>query len=369
MYKTLFILHYPPPVHGAAMVGEYIKNSNLINKQLQAKYINLSTSVTVEEIGKNGLKKWLRYVNLLFKTFYFGLFWSPSLVYLSLSSHGGGIIKDSLVVFICRLLGLKHVFHFHNKGVKKFAKTKIGNFLYPLVFKKAEIILLSPLLYEDIEDFVPIERVHFCANGIPNIKTQTINKNFQENKPIHLLFLSNLIASKGVWEVLEACCILKNKKLPFQCTLAGGVGDINIYEIQNFILKNNLSNEIQYIGKVSGQKKIDTFQNADVFLLPTFYHNECFPLVLLEAMQFGIPIVSTHEGAIPEMIEEGINGFLIPKNNAIVLASSIEKYIENKNLILEQGENNKLKYQEKYQLEVFEKNFIKILKNLVQKSN
>ena len=69
------------------------------------------------------------------------------------------------------------------------------------------------------------------------------------------------------------------------------------------------------------------------------------------------------------MIEEGINGFLIPKNNAIVLASSIEKYIENKNLILEQGENNKLKYQEKYQLEVFEKNFIKILKNLVQKSN
>jgi glycosyltransferase involved in cell wall biosynthesis len=369
MYKTLFILHYPPPIHGAAMMGQYIKNSQLINSQLQTKYINLSTSITVEEIGKNGLKKWLRYVNLLFKTFYFGLFWRPKLVYISLSSHGGGLIKDSLVVFICRLLGLKHVFHFHNKGVKKYAKTKTGKFLYPLVFKKAEIILLSALLYEDLKKFVPIERVYFCANGIPKIETQSINKNIQENKPIHLLFLSNLIASKGVWEVLEACCILKNKKLPFQCTLAGGIGDINVSEIQNFISNNNLYNEIQYIGKVSGQNKFDTFQKADVFLLPTFYHNECFPLVILEAMQFGIPIISTHEGAIPEMIEEGINGFLIPKNNAMAIASSIEKYIENKNLILEQGKNNKLKYQEKYQLEVFEKNLIKILNKLAQKSN
>ena len=348
------------------MVGQYIKNSNLINNQLKTKYINLSTSVTVEEIGKNGIKKWLRYVNLLFKTFYFGLFWRPSLVYITLSSHGGGLIKDSLVVFICRLLGLKHVFHFHNKGVKNYANTKIGKFLYPLVFKKAEVILLSPLLYQDIEDFVPTERVHFCANGIPNFETKSIHKNIQENKPIHLLFLSNLIYSKGVWEVLEACCILKEKELPFHCTLAGGVGDISVNEVQSFISKNQLSKQVKYVGKVSGSIKTKVLEQADVFLHPT--KEDCFPLVLLEAMQFGLPIISTYEGAIPEMVEDGVNGYLIPKNKAEALATVIEKYINNLDLILKQGNQNTVKYQKQYQLKVFEDNFLKIINKISNKT-
>jgi glycosyltransferase involved in cell wall biosynthesis len=300
------------------MVGQFIKNSQLVNSQLQAKYINLSTSVSVDEIGKNGLRKWFRYLSLLSKTCYFGLFWRPDLVYITLSSHGAGLVKDSAVVLICRLLRLRHVFNFHNKGVKAYANTSMGAFLYPFVFKKAEVILLSPYLYSDIAKFVPLDRVHYCANGIPAITTENEKQGYKclEDRPIKLLFLSNLIASKGIWEVLHACVLLRDQKIDFHCTLAGGVGDVSVQEIQLFVHMHQLAGQVQYVGQLSGRAKSQVFEQADLFLLPTYYKNECFPLVLLEAMNFGLPIITTSEGAIPEIVENNVTGLIIPKSNA-----------------------------------------------------
>ena len=366
--KNLFILHYPPPVHGAAMIGQYIKNSQLVNSQLQAKYINLSTSVSVDEIGKNGLKKWFRYSILIFKTCFYGLFWRPDLVYITLSSHGAGLITDSAVVLICRLLRLKHVFHFHNKGVKQYAKTPIGAFLYPFVFKKAEVILLSPCLFGDIEDFVSTDRVHYCANGIPEFTKDCFEQDnkFCEDKPLELLFLSNLIASKGIWEVLHACVLLRNDNMPFHCTLAGGEGDVKSEDVIRFVKTHQLESFVKYLGKVSGITKSQAFQNANVFLHPT--KEDCFPLVLLEAMQFGLPIISTYEGAIPEMVEEGLSGFLIEQNNAQALVDTIKKYIIDPSLVELQGSHNIQKYKKNYQIAIFEVRFCSVVKNILTKN-
>lgn len=365
----MFILHFPPPVHGAAMVGEYIKQSQLVNIQLQAQYINLSTSVSLDEIGKNGLRKWFRYLSLLSKTCYYGLFWRPDLVYITLSSHGAGLVKDSAVVLICRLLRLKHVFHFHNKGVKEYAKNSICAFLYPFLFKKAEVILLSPNLYSDIADFVPLDRVHFCANGIPKIVDEDINQEHKlsEDQPLELLFLSNLNSSKGIWEVLHACVLLQNDNMPFRCTLAGGEGDVKSEDVIRFIKTHQLESSVKYLGKVFGKTKLRAFQNANVFLHPT--KEDCFPLVLLEAMQFGLPIISTQEGAIPEIVEESLNGFLIEKNNALVLSETIKKYILDPTLVKLQGLHNIQKYKNNYQIAIFEERFCAVIKTILDKNS
>ena len=55
-------------------------------------------------------------------------------------------------------------------------------------------------------------------------------------------------------------------------------------------------------------------------LFPTFYHNECFSLVLLEAMEHGLPCISTTEGGIPGIVDDGKTGFLVPKHDVAVLA-------------------------------------------------
>ncbi|TFV97415.1 glycosyltransferase family 1 protein [Algoriphagus kandeliae] len=360
--KILFILHFPPPIHGAAMVGQYIKSSTLINQSLQAYYINLSTSNSVDDIGKSGLKKWVRYFKIIFQTVFRVLFHRPDMVYITLTSSGLGFLKDSVIVGTCRLFRVPHVFHFHNKGVKEYSQSPIGKRLYPFVFKKAHVILLSPLLYSDVEDFVPMSRVYFCPNGIPDLGFSESHHKEVEKKLIHILFLSNLIKSKGVLDLLKACEILKNKGLNFKCTLAGGEGDISVEELNKQINQLNLRDRVQFIGKVFGEEKIRILQKADVFIHPT--HEDCFPLVLLEAMQAGLPIVSTKEGAIPEIIEEGVNGLLVPAQSPKELAKTILTLCENPELRQGIGNAGRKKFQREYSLETFENSFLNVLSEI-----
>jgi glycosyltransferase involved in cell wall biosynthesis len=370
-HKLLFILHYPPPTHGAALVGQYIKESRLINSSFNARYINLGTSTAVEEIGRGGIKKGWRYLKIVAQTSWQGITWRPDLVYITLSSHGAGLLKDSLVVAICRLLRLPHVFHFHNKGVKNNSKNSIAKRIYPFVFKKAKVILLSPLLYEDIAAYVPQTNVYYCANGIPDLsgsKNSTHAHTVENQNNIHLLFLSNLIESKGIMDLLKACKQLTTKGLDFRCTLAGGVGDLKEKDIVQFIEANNLQKFVSYVGKVSGEQKTKVLKDSDLFIFPTYYHNECFPLVLLEAMQFSLPIITTNEGAIPEMVMDNENGFIVPKNSPEAIAEKVAFYLNNREQFQQHGSNGRKRYEDHYTLTLFEDRMKEIINQITRKN-
>ncbi len=362
MKKILYILHTPPPVHGAAMVGQYIKDSQLINTSFNCRYLNLGTSRSVDEIGRGGIVKWFRYFNLLINTFIECVKFRPNQVYLTLTSNGVGFYKDALVALMAKCLGCKVVYHFHNKGVVNKQDTWFDNLLYKLVFKNAQVILLSPYLYYDIKKYVSESNVHYCANGIPDIR---LNLNqINPSSHIELLFLSNLIISKGIYVLLDACVILKDKGINFQCTVIGGEGDLSILDFEKEIIKLNLFDNVFYAGKKYDREKAEAYDKADIFVFPTFYSNECFPLVLLEAMQFSLPIVSTTEGAIPEIVESEVNGFLVPSKDAISLANRIEKLVINPDLRRSMGQSSKLKYESKFTLDAFEKRFYTILKKI-----
>ena len=82
-------------------------------------------------------------------------------------------------------------------------------------------------------------------------------------------------------------------------------------------------NIIRLLGPKFGAQKSAILQHADIFVFPTYYPNECFPLVLLEAMQQHLPIISTHEGGIPEMVMQGRNGMLVEASDKTALAKNI----------------------------------------------
>ncbi|WP_297694398.1 glycosyltransferase, partial [uncultured Eudoraea sp.] len=196
--KILFILHYPPPVHGAAMVGQYIMESNSLNDNFDCQYINLGTSIRVDEIGIGGWQKFKRYLKIIKQTSKSLYNNKPNLVYITLTASGAGFYKDTLIIMLAKAFGKKVVFHFHNKGISKRQDNFVDNLLYKKVFKKSEVILLSKHLYYDIEKYVPIERVHYCANGIPENRITKPIPNVV-NDEVQILFLSNLIESKGVF--------------------------------------------------------------------------------------------------------------------------------------------------------------------------
>lgn len=87
-------------------------------------------------------------------------------------------------------------------------------------------------------------------------------------------------------------------------------------------------NEVIYYGKKYGSDKDAFLDNADIFVFPTYYPNECFPLVLLEAMQHWVPCITTREGGIPSIIEDGKNGLLVERKNADDLANKIAWMID-----------------------------------------
>lgn len=116
-----------------------------------------------------------------------------------------------------------------------------------------------------------------------------------------------------------------------------------------------------YWGAKFGAEKDILFRNTDIFVFPTFYHNECFPIVLLEAMQHGLPCISTDEAGIPNIIDNGKTGLIVPKKDHIALADAIEKLINDGSLYLQMGQTGRKKYKERFTLDVFEKNICRIL--------
>ena len=120
---------------------------------------------------------------------------------------------------------------------------------------------------------------------------------------------------------------------------------------------------MSYLGSKYGYEKDVCFQQSDIFAFPTC--NDVFPLVNLEAMQYRIPVISTFEGGIPEIIEDGITGFLVPQGNAKMLADKLELLINDQSLRETMGRSGYLKYQKEFTSEKFEGRFINILNKII----
>jgi len=133
--KILFILHLPPPVHGSAMVGQYIKDSKLVDNAFDTRFINLSTSLTIDEIGKNPIIKIARYVKIIFKIVSDLIYFQPNTVYLAITAKGVGFYKDFPIALMVKLFGKKLVLHYHNKGVSKYQHQLLDHWLYKILFK------------------------------------------------------------------------------------------------------------------------------------------------------------------------------------------------------------------------------------------
>ena len=165
--RILFITPLPPPVHGSAMVSQYIKDSELIRGEFACDFVNLSTSRRMDEIGRGGVKKLLRFVGSFFMLFYKLLVHRYDLCYLAITCHGVGFLKDAPFVLLCKLFGRKVVIHQHNKGMSGCIERWPYRWLIPYVYKHTRVILLSWYLYPDIEKAVKREQVVICPNGIP----------------------------------------------------------------------------------------------------------------------------------------------------------------------------------------------------------
>jgi glycosyltransferase involved in cell wall biosynthesis len=357
-----------PPVHGASMMNGYLTSSRLLNDRFNLKIINLQFNKSLHELKKFSLSK-------VFKAFVFAweilkqMFrFKPDLVYFTLSSRGFAFYRDAFYVFLVKRFHTKIIFHLHSKGINKYSQTSVfKRFIYRQVFKNTESICLASLLTFDIEN-VSASTPYIIPCGIPVTKKTKSRVNEQHNPVPQILFLSNFIETKGILIFVEALGLLKEKGDVFNARLVGAPADITLEMLANKIKENNLSDCTEVIGPLYDEKKNEEYQKADLFVFPTFYENEAFPLVLLEALQYGIPVISTFEGGIPEMIINNETGLLVQGQDPQLLADSISNLIRNPESRKKLGANGFERFINNYTLEHFENKVFKTFSEVLSKT-
>lgn len=366
--SILFIMHMPPPVHGAAMMGKYIHDSKLMTETFNCHYINLTTAKSLQDIGKGGIGKLWKFVKLLFLIVKTLLAVKPQLVYVTPNACGGAFYKDFVVVQLIKAMGYKVVVHYHNKGVATRQDRWLDDKLYRRFFKGIKVILLAEALYADVKKYVKRENVFICPNGIP--ETLIAEPSVERHNPVpRLLFLSNLLESKGVIVLLDALKILKDKGYSFICDFVGGeTAEIDAARFEREVEQRGMNTIAIYNGRKYGEEKYSYWRTADLFVFPTYYPNECFPLVLLEAMQHGVPCISTREGGIADIIDEGKTGWIVEREDANALADRMATCLDKREETALLGKNGYEKYIQEFTLSQFEKRITNILLDNIQKT-
>lgn len=348
------------------MVGNYIRQSSGIKGEFNTKFINLMTSSSLDDIGKGRLGKLLVLLKIQMIVIKSLLVKRYDLCYVTLNAKGPAFYKDLLVVSILKLFRMNIVYHFHNKGVEVSSKGMVNDWLYRFAFRRTSSILLSQQLYFDIKKYVNANRVYYCPYGIPNLSLdykKTVVPNDEMN--CNLLFLSNMMAEKGVYILLKACKLLKDRDLKFECHFVGAWHDVSEEDFDQEVKRRDIGDHVFAHGRKYNQEKVDYYRSADIFVFPTFYNNEAFPLVLLEAMQFELPTVTTNEGGIADLIVDNITGFLVQKRDVNDLADKIEFLIKHPEIRKEMGVAGKRRFMKLYTLDRFESNMTSILKKIV----
>jgi glycosyltransferase involved in cell wall biosynthesis len=106
-------------------------------------------------------------------------------------------------------------------------------------------------------------------------------------------------------------------------------------------------------GPLTGDDKWRNFARADVFCLPTYYEREGMPLVVLEAMQFSLPVVATRWRGIPSMVRDGRTGFLVPVHDSVATADRLEQLVRNPDLRRTLGAAARAEFERNFTLQVF----------------
>lgn len=351
----------PPPVHGSAMMSQYIKDSRLINDTFQCDYVNLSTSRRMDEIGKRSLKKIFRFISSYFAVLERLVIHRYDACYLAITCHGIGFLKDAPFVLLCKLFGRKMILHQHNKGMANDVNRWPYRWLLPLVYKNTSVILLSWKLYPDIEKVVKREQVMICPNGISCIDVMPQKR---PNSIPHLLFLSNLLESKGVIDLLDACKILKDNGYRFCCNFVGSeTKEIDVQRFHEEVRMRKLDGMVFYLGSKYGQEKYGIFSESDMLISPTY--NDCFPLVLLEAMRQNLVVVTTDEGATTDIVVDGVTGVIAKKRCPEDLADKIGLLLNSSAAMDKMGQEGRNRFLEKFTVAKYEERMKELIGNIL----
>lgn len=359
--KILSVVPLPPPMHGSNLMNQHVVNCRGLYEKYTVKVLPLHYATSIADIGTINIRKINALAGYLVKLLKVMITFRPDAVYFVPAVTGVPFYRDCLYALIFKLFGVHVVYHLHGRGIKYKLDSAFLFKLYGWFFRNATVILLSPLLYDDIQAVVPVNRCTFLSNGIEDPEIDFPKRVNSQDKVPMILFISNMHLSKGPIILLDACKILMDKGLKFKTYFVGNPSaTLSAEAFCDAIDRLHLRSHVEYLGPKYGKDKHEILAQANILVFPTYFSKESFPLVLLEAMAAGLPVVSTREGAIPEIIDDGGTGFIIDKQNPGKLAEKLEYLISNPEKTKNMGLAGRDKFERCYTVEKFYKNLMEI---------
>lgn len=311
--------------------------------------------------------------NAIMKSLYFGvafakvvtglLIFKPDVLHMHMS-YNGSFYRKYMIHKLCRMFGKKDIIHLHGSEFKKFyieSNTKTKNKIQTLLKECDRVIVLGDKWEKVIKEIEPYTNTFILRNAI---KIPEIGSVKWEETQFKILFLGVLIKRKGVTDLLEAMNLLMMdgtlEKHNVKLIVAGNGEEKEYLNAKSKQLK--IDKYVTFTGWVDGDKKISILKDCQLFILPSY--NEGLPVSILEAISYGMPVISTNVGSIDEAVIEGRNGYLVEPGDTVSIADSIRNVCCSKEKWLCMSEESKilanLKFDEKSYFDTLKRLYLQI---------
>lgn len=334
--RLLCIGPLPPVTHGQSEAFDIFIGSVNSREAFNISVINLNF------VNKHFLEKIivLSWKYLLFRIAL--LMRKPNAVYISFGRGKRSFQRDRLFLKIILRNNIPVIAHYHGgdmpillEQLQQRNQNRILKEVKNIFQKIARVIVLSKNLTSDVLEFVTLDKIRVISNcfrippnfNLPEVEVMSEGK----NKGVEILFLSNVIAEKGFFEVLSSIRILKNRGCDVHLTFVGSFisdAEHTAQELKKktirLIEEYKITDLVDIKGPLYGRQKWNEYIKADIFVLPTYYKTEGLPMSIIEAMAAGCAVITTPYRGIVDLLSDGIEGLFVHQRDSDDLADKIE---------------------------------------------
>jgi glycosyltransferase involved in cell wall biosynthesis len=372
--KILVVSPTPPPFSGPEVM-----TAQLLSSPLRSAYTLLHFNISKgRDVSTKAQFDWVNIVYGLFQPFQ--LFWlmlrhRPDVVYTNLAQNVGGFLRYASFILTIALFRKPVVVRLMGDGFQHFYGRSPAwlRWLIRVVLKNVSIFIVrAEVLKSQLKGLVPDSKLRVVHSGIA---FEEFTPHVQTNGPVQVLFVGYLAKAKGVFDLLEAVPEVVKQFPDIRFKLMGPKLDTdrNITYVDNpvsneavlhsLISRDEIGAHIELLGTQWGEEKIRTFQNADIFVLPSY--SEAFPTVVLEAMAAGLPVVATPVGVLPEVFDER-NVLFVDPGDVEGLAKAIVTLASDEALRQRMGRLNREMVERRFNPDTYANQLDRIFRDLIR---
>lgn len=245
----------------------------------------------------------------------------------------------------------------------------LKSFEEKMIKKSNKIIAVSDFTRRELLNYYNINKnkINVIHNGVdiqkfsPPLNKDKIKQELGfKSDDVNILSVGRLYARKGLFTLIESMSQVSKKFGNVKLIISGKGQSNEMNKLVSYAKKLGIRNKIIFTGYFPDAKLPKLYQAADIFAFSTFYEN--LPFAVLEALSSRLPVVTTKVGGIPEMIDDGKNGFLVHPANSLELAEKIEYFIENPNTATEMAYCARKTIEDKFDWKIIVKKVINVYK-------